>query len=264
MVDFLTQHGIPAWNGYRYWMAMTPYPGGDDSVEHPSILASHDGDAWEVPDGLTNPIAQPPSGFWPDPDLVYDHATGRLYCFWLGHRVSYSTDGVTWTDPARPIVALSGEVSPAVILDGDTWKMWTVRKNDEGLRTLLYREASDPLGTWTDPVTCDASPPAGWDFWHIDAARRPGGGYAFAIACTWPGVTANTKLWWAESDDGLTLDVGVFPALDINPHGWDATHIYRASIVPVVAEADLTWDLWYSARGSTGAWRIGRTTIARL
>src|SRR5439155_20610297 len=36
-------HVPRGWNGYEYWMAVTPYPCGDESLENPSILVSHDG-----------------------------------------------------------------------------------------------------------------------------------------------------------------------------------------------------------------------------
>src|SRR5699024_8293928 len=42
------------WNGYRFWMAFTPYP--NTQHENPSIVASGDGVNWVVPSGLTNPI----------------------------------------------------------------------------------------------------------------------------------------------------------------------------------------------------------------
>ena len=44
------------WNGHQYWMAITPYPSGNDDFENPCIYASNDGIVWVVPNGLTNPI----------------------------------------------------------------------------------------------------------------------------------------------------------------------------------------------------------------
>ena len=58
------------WNGYRYWMVMTPYPNSDATKENPSILASADGTTWVVPAGLTNPIASPNPVQCSDPDIV--------------------------------------------------------------------------------------------------------------------------------------------------------------------------------------------------
>ena len=50
------------WNGYQYWLAITPYPKGNDDYENPSIYASNDGISWVVPAGLTNPIEPFPGG----------------------------------------------------------------------------------------------------------------------------------------------------------------------------------------------------------
>ena len=48
------------WNGYQYWLVVTPYPGGNAAFENPSILVSQDGVTWIQPPGITNPIAGPP------------------------------------------------------------------------------------------------------------------------------------------------------------------------------------------------------------
>ena len=46
-----TQAWTEEWNGFRYWMAMTPFHGGNEDLENPCILASHDGFAWQEPTG---------------------------------------------------------------------------------------------------------------------------------------------------------------------------------------------------------------------
>lgn len=40
------------WNGYHYWMSMTPYPREADIYENPSIVVSNDGISWSTPKGL--------------------------------------------------------------------------------------------------------------------------------------------------------------------------------------------------------------------
>ena len=69
-----------AWQGWEYWMAMTPFPKGKEAFENPSILVSHDGLRWQVPTGLSNPLAQTPErkGYNSDPDLSYDAVNDRL------------------------------------------------------------------------------------------------------------------------------------------------------------------------------------------
>lgn len=78
-------------NGYRFWMAFTPYFGlvGTDQLakryENPTIVVSNDGLNWISPVGIKNPIQDAPSleesfidqktepkqGFWSDVDLLY-------------------------------------------------------------------------------------------------------------------------------------------------------------------------------------------------
>ncbi len=45
------------WNGFRYWMAYSPYPNADGGEENPCIGASNDMLHWKTPNGLYNPIA---------------------------------------------------------------------------------------------------------------------------------------------------------------------------------------------------------------
>jgi hypothetical protein len=49
------------WNGFPYWMAVTPYPGSDAQFENPSLYCSLDGRSWRTPPGLCNPVAARPS-----------------------------------------------------------------------------------------------------------------------------------------------------------------------------------------------------------
>ena len=70
--------------GFEYWMAVNPYPSGDDIEENASIYASHDGLAWETPAGLVNPVIPRPAGevrHNSDPDLVYLEDPARLVLF---------------------------------------------------------------------------------------------------------------------------------------------------------------------------------------
>ena len=114
-------------DGYRYWMAYTPYP--PQSMENPSIVRSNDGISW-TDNGLTNPvIPQGASGSWnglenPDPDFIYVSSIDKWFMVWDGGDVAtnsrkialaYSSDGKTWTQYDGDLV--NGNVNP-VILSG--------------------------------------------------------------------------------------------------------------------------------------------------
>ncbi len=93
-------------NGYRFWMAFTPYFGivgsSGDAVlyENPTIVASNDGVNWVEPLGIKNPIQPTPSlkdglvknnfdtvqGYWSDTDLNFHE--NKLDVFYRGSHVS--------------------------------------------------------------------------------------------------------------------------------------------------------------------------------
>src|SRR5574344_906898 len=48
-------------NGYKYWMVSTPYPGNDAYLENPSIVVSNDGVNFIEPPGIKNPVSGYPT-----------------------------------------------------------------------------------------------------------------------------------------------------------------------------------------------------------
>ena len=83
------------WNGYRYWMAYTPYPYCEDSLENPCLAVSDDGYTWFAPDGVKNPVTGYPPTFensahYSDPHLLMNGETMEL---WFRYNPSYG-DGV--------------------------------------------------------------------------------------------------------------------------------------------------------------------------
>lgn len=263
------------WNGYRYWMAMTPYPNGDDTVENPSILASHDGNTWVVPAGLTNPIAAPDFvGYYPDPELTYDPETGRVYCIWIGRMTeaatpsvlaSYSTDGVTWAPKYELFAVEANEVSPsAAIIGGEVW-VWTPQKTDAGPHKLWLRKGTtlDGSGTWA-ASECTFPTPDGLGLWHIDVADFGGQFIAVAAFCARNLSGTNARLHAMTSADGATWSVSAQPIIAPTAGAWDGDLVYRACIVPRSDLPGSIGDIWYSARAvsaGTAVWHIGRTRL---
>lgn len=100
------------WNGFQYWMLMTPYwgvIGSKSQYENPTVLCSHDGINWQEPDGLVNPIDVPNDGdssYWSDTHLVLGE-DGFLYAFYRGNHFGgvnrlyaykRSRNGVDWSE----------------------------------------------------------------------------------------------------------------------------------------------------------------------
>ena len=71
------------WNGYKYWMAYTPYPQGDDSKENPHIAVSNDLINWNTLINLDVPEETIPQiRYNSDAHIVYNNELDRLECYW--------------------------------------------------------------------------------------------------------------------------------------------------------------------------------------
>ena len=250
------------WNGYRYWMAMTPYPNTVDTWENPSILASHDGETWVVPAGLTNPIDSPTSGFYPDPCLVMVGNT--LWCIYASNKAKSSTDGVTWS--ARQTITFGDgaggtKLSPSVLKVDDTFHYWSV--DTAAAPNVLYHGTGASPIVYGNLTACTLiGGPVGRDLWHV-AMRQVAGGYVGAFTyCDLNISGANAALHLASSPDGINWDVGVQPLLapDVSVP-WASGSVYRACLVPTDGTGGIWGRLWYSVNSATSGWRCAYTQL---
>lgn len=256
------------WNGYRYWMAATPFPGMNDDHENPCVYCSVDGTVWAPPSGLTNPVEPAPvTGYNSDTDIVI--ANGTMYLFWRAvlvenvderYRMRSSTDGVTWTSMTEIQSGLLGPhrlLSPSVTFDGEVWRMWSVDMNlGYG---LVIQTAEDPAGPWSAPSgTVNAG-----TMWHVNVVGHQGRWFLLAQTA---GVSGrNSDLVFGVSDDGMFWERQVTPILARSASGWDSLGLYRSAMQPIPGQEN-TWRLWYAARSDFDnadlAWLIGETTAA--
>lgn len=247
--------GAGGWNGYRYWMGVTPYPTADGTKELPSILVSDDKATWIVPDGLTNPlVAYQAAHQTADSELVMSGST--LYYLYLdvtgGNnlvREMHSTDGITWSAPSTILTVGDGLlVSPSVVWDGLQWVMYSVNTNAEP-NTLERRTASSITGTWSAAVTCTCVLPVGFQ-WHIDIVYSSGNWYAFLNV-------SQVHLYLAKSQDGLTWTVQSTPILQQSASDiWDKS-IYRGAAVKTATG----FDLWYTGYSAGNEWHVGYVPV---
>jgi hypothetical protein len=254
--------------GHRFWMSLTPYPGGNDDYENPSILVSEDGDTWVVPDGLTNPIVAAPSNpvFNADSDLILGQ-DGKLYCFYMTSDgstyskswVTSSTNGVIWSAPALLFTAAYlGFVSPSVIWDGSQYVMWYTDVSTSPYK-LYHRTCATPDGTWSAPVRVSITPPVGYDVWHLDVLVDGTDYYAFLTCCTAGTAGSASRLFPAKSTDaGLTfLFYATTPMITTSASGWDDKQIYRTTGVRTAGG----FTIWYSGANISDVWHIGKTDV---
>lgn len=250
-----------AFQGYRYWMAVTPYPLSDNTKENPSILASTDGATWSVPSGLTNPITPYPGGgaHLADTDILLGQ-DNKLYCFYIWNDggtntkvyVKSSTDGIVWSSATEILSsATKSLISPAVIWDGTQYVMWCIDQSGSP-ETLTKRTSATPDGSWSAPETCVLTGRSGnltSILGHIDVRLYQGTYYA---------VLSSTSLYVATSGDGKYWVAPKSPFMIKSVSGWDNSLLYRATFVPLSPD---TFDVWYSAKSTSNNWRVGRTNI---
>jgi hypothetical protein len=248
---------------YPYWMLVTPYPWGNDDYENPSILASHDGIQWEVPPGLTNPLApNPADGHHCDTDalLVGDELFAYYILGGTSVHTSYvqlqrSPDGVNWTGPQTVLTAPDYLVSPTFLSMGDEVHMWYVDSPGCSAPTSTVHRRVSPDGINWGAEEDVAMPLPGHVIWHFDIQKTPDG-YAMVVAAYPEGRNCGaSSLYFAESADGMTWTVDPRPLLTPNPFGWDNACIYRSTFL---MEGDAL-SIWYSARNTNGSWGVGYT-----
>ena len=238
------------WNGFRYWMAMTPFHGGNEDLENPCILVSHDGFAWEEPPGVTNPLARrgaaPGFDYNSDTELVFvpeEGPTGTLYCFWRPANgfvapideawyYATSTDGVAWSaqqcagawfgvDPSY--------ASPSFVRRASTdWRAFT----NAGMLV-----AAHPTGPWSQLKPYRHIGLSGRSWWHHDVELV--GGRFWAIV-----NNGSADVWPAVSRDGLHWVHGASIFAKPSPNAWDAGGYYRPAFL---THPDGTkMNVWYS------------------
>lgn len=255
------------WNGWRFWMAMTPYPASDSSQENPCILVSNDGWSWYVPDGLTNPVyGTPPYGrFNSDPHLEFDPLTSELILTYreqqqdTTHQTFYarSADGVTWPYRATALDWTwtgEGPLSPCLVRRGaGDWVMYAILKNTWNMARW---EATSPEGTWSGPFIIANST---INAWHLDV-HWDGSKMVALVDCL---AGASDGYILGTSSDGASWAFTESPVMLPRAGEWDA-ELYRATFTP--HENGTHNRVWYSglsqASGSN-VWRTGYTELPK-
>lgn len=243
------------WNGYEYWMAYTPYPGGETYVENPCIAVSHDGIEWTTPEGLSNPLALAfEDGYNSDTHLVYNPDSDTLECWWREYYIPgtqdricrrVSKDGIMWGEKEVILPYNDDEIShlsPAVWIQDGRYKMIYCN------RLRLYLISSlDPTDTesWSEPVLL----PVNWGdlkVWHQDVVLNDEGNLEMVVCGFFLGGDNNTAdLYYVEmaSDLSYASEPVLILARGENESDFDSRSIYRSSLLKV----DGTYKLYYSA-----------------
>lgn len=182
------------WNGYKYWMAETPFSPKskpyEDRNECPSIHVSNDGKTWtEI---IQNPIDDLTEkeikelDYFSDPHLIF--VDNKIECWYrFTHRSGIknkyddlqlvrktSSDGVKWNEREVLVNLATREgdnlgnvvVSPAILYQDGLYRMWYVNSESREKRELSYSESIDGK-IWTEQRICIMKGAINMP-WHID------------------------------------------------------------------------------------------------
>jgi len=240
------------WNGYKYWIAYTPFDNGNSDVENPSIAVSNDNVTWVTPVGLINPLeAYPGSGnYYADVNLFMsaDNKTMNMVFKYAGvTKITYlrsTTDGVNWTPKVKLFENSFEDVSYSVFWDGTQYVMLTV-KPDDTPNGLYMRTSSTPEGVWAAPTLCTITlpNPATQNIWHIDV-RKVGNQYHMLAMIQDSGDGSNPQ-YFGKSNDLLTWEFSKQPIFHRGASGSINYTFYKATMFPMISDKGLKYGLWY-------------------
>jgi hypothetical protein len=252
--DVVRGHGTAT----GFWLAITPYPGGNVKYENPSLFHSRDAKTWVVPAGSANPLVLPDSSAYLSDPAILVNKDQRLWLYYRSVinsqnviKVIRSGDGLHW-DGATDVVSVPSHqlVSPAVVRNAPhaPWQMWSVNAGPQGcsapLTTIERRTSGDGLN-WSAPGTVNLVQP-GEAIWHIDVQWIPARSEYWALYNTYPtGTTcATNKLFLARSADGVTWTTYPSPIATIGVISAFKHIIYRSTFMTNPKATTVT--LWMS------------------
>lgn len=252
-------YNADGWNGYKYWMAMTPYPNANSAFENPSVVVSNDGITWVVPDGLINPIISTPAGGY-NSDCSIIYADNKLYIFYREHISGVvkiysinSSDGINWSAPVLRITNPS-VLSPSVLLDGSNYVMYYADFNSYGIIKKISAPSIDGEFANQSSVRIYNLPNDIYPY-HVKVIKHNSIYYMLCVTAQNNGGLL-ARLYLAISNDGINFYSRSTPLINVSVSGFDKSLTYQATLIPNLA----IFDVWYSAfNGST--WRVGKTQL---
>lgn len=255
------------WNGYKYWMSYTPYPGGNSGYENPHIAVSNDLINWYAPKGQNKSLDEVKNKYKKkrynsDAHIVYNKDKDIIICYWryvddvTGSVTLYkreTSDGITWTDKKKVLFSKNRHkkdyVSPAIVYDNGIYKMWYVNI----CNTITYAESKDGM-KWTDKSKIKFGYPTKLDTWHLDVIKTEKGYEMITVAYDKWKHHNKMDLYYTISENGTDFkDAIKILEPERGTLNWDNSGIYRSSMIYL----DDTYYLYYGAVGITAERGVG-------
>lgn len=222
-------------NGYKFWMAFTPYDNDRVDLENPCIIVSNDGINWEVPEKIKNPLLkiiekQKPLKYYNDPFLIYTDKLELWYRYTIEdkefknyiYRIC-SKDGISWSEPEL------------IIDDNNSYYMSLsiVKKDNQyymyyfDIDYYLHMRSSKDLINWGKEVKVNVNDFDG-QFWHGEV-RLVENNFELLF------MDRNYNLYFAFSKDGKNFKDTKSLKLYYEPeeHFYKNKHLYKSSFLNI-------------------------------
>lgn len=261
------------WGGHKYFMAMTPYPSGNDDYENPSLLASNDGETWVVPTGITNPLEPMPAGSHNcDPCLVWDGDNEILYMYYnrssATKRIPITQSEGTFSAGTQDTLTLpETAMSIAVKRNGATdWICWYRSVAYSGPSKIFRCNSTDgivfssaveiPIVSMTTGLKLNVP-----EIWHQSIYELEDGRNLVIMAMYPNGIASGgyTDLYWGLMRDDYR-EIELYPTVLIaSIPTWGTGVIYLSSLMKL---ENGMYRLFISASTTAMHWSIGYADIS--
>lgn len=204
------------WNGYKYWMAYTPYPYAEQAHENPHVMVSNDLVTWYTKKYFKNPLDSVDEKtalkiYNSDTHLLYNPDTDRIECYWRyvddikGEVIIYkrtTRDGIKWTEKEEFLKAKRKQtdyLSPVVMYENKKYLVWYVDRD----KTVKYIEYDKNEKKWTTPRLIDIKYDSPLLSWHLDVIKTKKGFEAILAAFDSWQNRGKMKLYYTNSEDNI-------------------------------------------------------------
>lgn len=231
-------------NGYKYWIAYTPYPKGNQKKENPVINASNDLIHWVTPIGMSNPLDIPIiSNYYSynsDTHLLFNTDTQELEIFWryvniIENKViiysKKSKNGINWSKKKIFLISKNRKkcdyVSPTIIYEKRKYRIWFVLG-----KKIYYMEKKGKILTKAKILNINYK--NNYKTWHIDLIYNKEKKLYELITCAYIDVRKRTTMpiFYSSSKDNISWSKPILilkPAIGTSK--FDSQGLYRSSLL---------------------------------
>ena len=238
------------WNGYKYWMAFTPYPYGDETKENPIINVSNDLKTWISPKGLHNPLDIPlicnKNHYNSDTHLLFNNETNELQLFWryvndVENKVIIyiikSKNGIKWNKKEVFIKSDNRKkldfVSPVINYYDNIYKIWYVNH-----KQIYYLEKKGNY--FSEPRIININYDNNYHTWHIDLIYNTDKNLYELITCAYKKKIVNMPLFYISSENNIKWSIPIKilkPSKEKNK--FDSDSLYRSSLYFIYSKINI-------------------------